>query len=1348
MNMSVSYKKKEHLEHIYDIPDTYIGSIDVTEQNVWVFSEDKTAMEHKCIKYVPGFFKIFDEILVNAIDHRQRDPNVKNIKVTFSEGLSEIKVWNDGEGIDVDIHPEYNQYIPEMLFGELLTSSNYESDQKRVTGGKNGYGSKLTNIFSKRFCIETIDSKRQKKYSQEFRNNMYEKDKPHITKCTTKPYTCITFLPDYEKFQLPSGITRDIFLLFERRVYDAVAVTPDDMNIFFNGEKIKIKNFEKYIDYYLPKGTLKCMSESQERWKVCIALSPNREFMEVSFVNGIWTSRGGKHMESVVNQIVDRLKEQLSKNAKTKTKTFKPSHIKENMWVFVNCLIENPSFTSQTKEEMTTKISEFGSKWVVCEKMIDKFFKGGFLERILETSSEMDEKSMKKSDGVKKTTLRIPKLEDANFAGTKRSRECTLILTEGDSAKTSALSGLSVHGPSFRDTFGVFPLKGKFINVRDAPISQVLNNEEVKNLKQIIGLQQGKEYTLHNIHELRYGSISLMTDQDSVTGDTPILLRNKNNGHIYVEVIEQISKHWMKNQYDKEIARSTHLEVYTDTGFTNIVKIIRHKVSKNVYRVITDTGIVDVTEDHSLLDEFKNVIKPNDCMNQRLLYSTFPCLSNKRKLYQNVFCSSSKLKCQEAYLRFACDGNHLSVQYDENSELYIIKTHPEKLESPNVVKQIICLGKTEQYVYDLETENHHFQAGVGNLIVHNTDGSHIKGLVINFFHHFFPSLLKIDGFLKTYVTPIVRGFKGNSSVNFYTIHDYEEFKRQNTGYEYKYYKGLGTSSSKEIQEYFKQMDEITIKYEYDVQADDSIDMAFKKCKTNERKQWLKTYDPSHTLEYNMNEKGKNVCIDDFIHKDLKHFSNSDNIRSIPNIIDGFKPSQRKVLYGTLLKCGSQTKEIKVAQLSGFISEKTCYHHGEMSLEQTIIGMSQQFVGKNNVNWFEPIGMFGTRLSGGKDHASSRYIFTNVCEITHKTFRKEDNCLLEYLDDDGIMIEPRVYYPILPVILMNGTEGIGTGYSTSIPCFNPIQIADECIAFAKGLIVCDNWIPWYFGFKGVVTETADSENNYTTHGVYEWKDSRLIVTELPIGVWTESYKEFLDEQIGVYLESKKKTEKKELQKKTLPIINYINRSTDESVYFEIQFDGLEMTDVNESFLTRMKLTTKLSTANMYLYVNNELYKFSNVKQIIEHFCKERLELYAKRKDIILAEYHMQLMYLREKIRFLEYVMTDKIIVFKKKKETLAQELTEHGFQKKDNGYDYLVKMPIDQFTDDKMNELIRNMQMQEETTRELEQKTPNDIWISDILEWKQTYLNFISNKKTNPIEEKPEKKKTRVKKSKQ
>ena len=1102
-----NYQKMEHKEHIYKLPDTYIGSISQHTEDFFVKSDTTESFEKKTITYIPGFLKIFDEILVNAIDHKQRDSTVKNIKIFLEKGKSEISIQNDGNGIDICFYEENKKnkeekvYIPELLFCHLLTSTNYNPNEKRTTGGKNGYGSKLTCIFSKSFIIETVDANRKLKYIQKILNNNLEILPPKITKYSSKPYTKISFIPDYDRFELTQGITDDIYKLLEKRVYDVTATTPDDISVFLNGNKIKIKTLSKYSELYFDTNIYKLFYQESPRWKIGLVLSPNREYSQVSFVNGIWTMKGGKHVDYILSQIIDKIKNLLSKNTKTKGKTFRINQIKDNIWLFIDSIIENPSFTSQTKEELTTKTSQFGSTLEVDEKIIEKFVKysfidedkneDGFINRMIENIRVNDSKSIKKTDGTKKSVLKgIPKLEDAFFAGTRRSLDCTLILTEGDSAKASVLSGLSILGPNFREKYGIFPLRGKFLNVRDCGVDKISNNEEVKNLKTILGLQQGKVYTKENLKELRYGSISITTDADH-------------------------------------------------------------------------------------------------------------------------------------------------------------------------------------------------------------DGSHIKGLLLNFIHYFWPSLLQIDGFIKTIITPIVKGFKNQQSVSFFTLKEFNEFKEQHLGekWEYKYYKGLGTSTGKEFKEYFKKLKDITVEYRWETKnssensSENSLIMAFSKDKSDVRKKWLETYDMNDTIEYKLTDKNKFISLSDFIHRELKHFSNYDNIRSIPNIIDGFKPSQRKVIYGLLHK---NPKEIKVAQLASFISEFTSYHHGEVSLEQTIINLAQSFVGKNNLPLLCSKGQFGTTLLGGKDHAQSRYIYTCLQKWTTELFNTDDEPLLEFLEDDGKQIEPKIFYPILPIVLINGVDGIGTGYSTSIPQFNPIEICESIIDRNNDNIhsFTKKWIPFYKGFKGTITEIS---TGFNISGEYKYDDTKnqLVITELPIGLWTQTFKELLEKHIENNI-----------------ITSYVNKSTDENVYFEINLTkSMDVELIEKTF----KLKTKLSLNNMYLYKNNTICKFNNIEDILNYYYTERLEKYEQRKRYILQKLNNQLNVIKEKVRFIQEVMTTPELVFRQTKNKIRETLESKNYIHIDS----LLNIPIFHWSEEKISELLEQQQKIFEKIETLGNKTPQMLWNEDL-----------------------------------
>ena len=483
-NIEEKYKKYELLEHIQSLPDTYIGSTELTKIKTYIYCDDTKKMVEKDITYIPGLLKIFDEVIVNAIDHSMRlkvetktdVKNVKNIKITIDKESGYISIYNDGNGIDIEKHKDYNNvWVPELIFGELLTSTNYDKTEEKTWGGKNGFGAKLTNIFSKEFTIETVDHYTKRIYTQTFTNNMRERSKPSIKTSTKQPYTLIRFLPDYERFGLLKGMTEDIYELFKRRIIDACATTSKEVSIYFNNEKLLIKDFEKYAELYVDKTVQPIIYENcNERWEVAVALSKTGIHEQISFVNGINTIRGGRHVEYISQNIIKRVVDMVQSKKK---KTVKSQHIKDNLIVFVKSIIVNPSFDSQSKETLTTQVSKFGSKCEVSDKFIEKIYKqSGIIDKALSLTEFHEQKKLVKTDGKKTSKLIIPKLDDANFAGTKRSSECTLILTEGDSAKTMAISGLSVIG---RDKYGVFPLRGKIMNVKDATLQKISDNAEI-----------------------------------------------------------------------------------------------------------------------------------------------------------------------------------------------------------------------------------------------------------------------------------------------------------------------------------------------------------------------------------------------------------------------------------------------------------------------------------------------------------------------------------------------------------------------------------------------------------------------------------------------------------------------------------------------------------------------------------------------------------------------------------------------------------------------------------------------------------------------------------------------------
>ena len=1078
-----TYQKKSQLEHVLHRPGMYIGDIDKSSSERWVL-DDK--MHKRVLTFSPGLYKIFDEIFTNATDHSQRDETLKTIEVSIND--NEITIYNDGTGIPIEIHSKYNKYVPEIIFGEFHTSSNYDDSEKRTVGGLNGYGSKLTNAFSKKFVVEICDSVHT--YTQIWENNMTVVSKPIICNSKKKSYTKISFIPDYPRFGC-SGIEDDTLQLFKTRVYDGSAITHKRVNVSFQGTKITVKDFESYSNLFIGS-KIECprvYEKIGERWEISVALNPFDKFMQVSFVNGISTSEGGTHVDYIVNQIVYKLKDQLEK--KHKDINIRPTYIKDNLLIFINCLIENPTFSSQTKEHHVTKINKFGSKCELSDDFLKRVDKLGITANVIDIAKAKDKKMLSKTDGKKQFRLiGIPKLDDANKAGGTEGHRCKLILTEGDSAKASAVAGLSVIG---RDYYGIFPLRGKLLNVRDATPTQLLKNEEINNLKKILGLQQSKVYK--STKELRYGGILIFTDADN-------------------------------------------------------------------------------------------------------------------------------------------------------------------------------------------------------------DGSHIKGLIINFIHTFWPSLMSMDSFISSIVTPIVKVSKGKEIKPFYNQKDFLKWKSTQDDikkWHIKYYKGLGTSTSQEAKEYFHNLEKQTITYSTNEETDKDLIKAFKKGYEDERKTWIKdSTGKNMSLDFGVRQQ----TISQFVNCELINFSIADLERSIPNLMDGFKPSQRKVLYGCIKR--NLYSEIKVAQLSGYISEHTSYHHGEVSLQGTIINMAQDYVGSsNNINLLEPIGMFGTRLSGGKDSGSPRYIFTRLMPITKVLFNSDDNELLEYLDDDGVTIEPKYYIPLIPMLLINGAEGIGTGYSTNIPCYNPKDVINnlKILIQTDGEGELEQMTPWYKGFKGEIVK--ESEYKYITTGVWNQINPTTIeITELPIGKWTQVYKEFLEELV----------EKNE-------IIDYRNNCDDTKVNFKVIMQKTVIDELikKDEMVKKLKLTTSINTSNMHVFdAQCKIRKFSSPEDIIYKFYIVRKEHFIKRKKHLIDKLSRELLVIESKVKFIKHVISGKIIVFNKKKEFIITQISQVGdLVKVDNSWDYLLDMKLWSLSLEKITELENKTTNMQSELKVLKETSVNQMWNSEL-----------------------------------
>jgi len=1122
--LSKQYQKKTDKEHILDNPDTYIGSVENVDSTIWLYNNEKIIT--KSINYIPGLYKLFDEGVVNCRDHVIRMQQQKTSGTAFQVNKIEINVdddgtihmLNDGNGIDVAKHPEYDLWIPEMIFGHLRTSTNYNKDEKKIVGGKNGFGFKLVLIWSLFGEIETVDHIRKLKYVQKFSNNLDNIEPPIITKCSAKPYTKVSFKPDYIRFGIPS-LNDDMKQLFHKRVIDISAITPKNVKVKFNNELIPVKSFEQYIDLYIGTKTenVRVYENPNDRWEYCVALSPSHEFQHVSFVNGIHTSKGGKHIDYILNQITKKMVTFIEKKRKV---TVNANTIKEQLFLFVRCDIENPAFDSQTKDYMNTPMSKFGSLCTISDKFIEKLAKMGVMDGACALTEVKENKVAKKSDGSKTRIIKgIPKLIDANWAGTSKSSECTIIFCEGDSAKAGIVSGLSSED---RNIIGIYPMKGKILNVRGEATKKIMENKEIIEIKKILGLEAKKEYDENNIKRtLRYGRVLFMTDQD-------------------------------------------------------------------------------------------------------------------------------------------------------------------------------------------------------------LDGSHIKGLCINLFQSEWNSLSKISNFIGFMNTPILKAKKSNKTLLFYNDGEYNKWKKENdtTGWKIKYYKGLGTSTGSEFKEYFQNKKIVTFDYSGDV-CDNAIDKVFNKKRADDRKEWLSSYNRDLYLDTN----NDTVTYNDFIDREMIHFSKYDCDRSIPNMMDGLKISLRKILYSAFKK--NLTNEIKVAQFSGYVSEQSGYHHGEASLNAAIVGLAQNYVGSNNINLFDPNGQFGTRLQGGKDSASERYIYTQLNRITRSIFPNADDNILRYLDDDGTPVEPIFYAPIIPMVLVNGSKGIGTGFSTEILPYHVPKLVNylKC-RLNKTSVEGITFTPHYEGFNGRI-QTIE-KGKYLIVGKYAvLPDKRVRVTELPIGTWTDDYKQYLETLMET-------TDKK--GKKITPIIKeYDDMSKSTNVDIIITFnEGLsQILETNtvehdcNGLEKLLKLYTTVSTSNMHMFDHKEcLKKYDNVPDIIDDYFGPRLQMYDDRKKYQLETLLKELTVMNNKQRYIQEILDETLDLRRKSKDVILEMMKEKGYDiiNEDSDFKYLLKMSMDSVSEESVEKIIKALTETQEKYDKLFDTSIQQLWLNDLEHFESEYVLYVDERK--------------------
>lgn len=1070
--MSERYKKLSLREQILLRPDTYIGAVTPEDIETFTWNGSDSVFKQETVQYSRGLMRLFEEIYENATDQVSRGGTTR-IDISFADGMISVKNNTGVENIPIQLNKE-GVYYPQMIFCELLTSSNYNDNEKRLTAGRNGYGAKLTNIFSKKFIIDVVTN--GKHYHQECRDHMSVIDDPIVKATKERNCTQITFLPDYEYFKIDPSAMLGVFYKkccdisvclnsLNTRVKDAVSV-------YLNDVLVPVKKFEQYIGFYTS-----CNSSSvaekpllfiDPEQRISIGVVMSDSFMSIGFVNGV-SCNSGSHVNSVVNSIVNSIR------SIKKYSNVKPAAIKSCLNIFMVATLENPTFTTQTKEVLVTPKPSYK----LPDQFLSKITKLIKLS-VTEQASEQDTKTLKSMNKNVKRSAKIydiPKLMDAEKAGSAESSKCKLFICEGDSA---AGLGRILLSQTFKYN-GLFPIRGRLLNVRNASAKQIAGNAEIQSLLRILGLKIGEKAT-----NLRYGGLVCLVDSD-------------------------------------------------------------------------------------------------------------------------VF-------------------------------------------------------------------------GIGA----------IQSLIMNFIHYWWPELLQ-KKFFFYFRTPIIKLTLKNGVKYCYSLPEYSKFLATNPSVKNtKYIKGLGTIERSLGQEMAKNIPDYLIPFQpLQESENDLIDQTFNKDRSDDRKVWINA---TKTLEYDAEEEQSNriangLNITEYINKDVAEFSRYNLEISIPSIMDGFKPSQRKILFTAFKKNVTNPEGIKVAQLGPMVAQLTAYKHGENNLMDTIINLAQDFTGSNNINFLKPIGQFGSRYNNAA--ASPRYIYTALNEVTRKIFRPEDDAILKYIEDEGMSIEPEYYIPVIPTILVNGALGLGTGWSTKIPMWN----VHDIIQYMKNVILHKplNKINYYYrDFKG---EIIPMKNGFISQGVYSVSGNKIEITEIPLETSGESYKEFLH---SLVLSGRLQ----DVVEKNTEVISFVVTVLDNKIL--------------EDPVKELKLQKTILTSNMHLFDKNGLIKkYNNVYEIINEWMTSRFPWYAIRKRHLISELSGQLDVVSSKYRFLQMIMKDELVVYRRKRDDVIADLQKSGFNMVSDSYDYLLKMPVTSFTEEMLEKLQKEIDDVSGRLEDVKKTSVEQMWLNDL-----------------------------------
>lgn len=1102
-------------DHIYNITDTYIGSDEKMPRHERVLNLETLSFQEEEITLPVGVERIFVEISSNSGDNVARSlrHGVDPKEVTIVMNKEIISIRNGGIPIPVEMHKTKNMWAPQVIFGVLFSSSNYnknnDKNKVRTECGRNGYGAKLTNIFSKQFMITIGDPHNKRWYRQIWNNNMDIMSEPEIKEnYAGESFVEVVYKMDFERFGY-TEYPEEAFRLFARHAAD-MSFT-GKIPVSFNGIKLNVQNSQDYAKLYFPevnaknslvfyqwpvgsktttdkKGLVHCKTNGTVPMiEICAVDTPDNS-INVSFVNGMWTKNGGVHADAsfkaIASGILNTVNGTDNSNSKNKKKKKKKSmfklnynDVKRHISIFVSCWIGDPKFDSQSKTALTSPTP----KITVNEKILKPIMNWDLLNRLYAELEAKHFKATLKSDGKKCHYLADIKGEDANWAGKSKSLECTLYVTEGKSAMSFAVKMISLYDKG-RDTRGVLPLKGKPLNVMNAQIQQISENSEIAEIKKMTGIRENVDYSKpENFKTLRYGNFVVLADADKdgkhILGLVlnlfhcryPSLLKIGYVKYLRTKILDvkkgkKNIKFYTNHEYEQWRDRTPGYESWDHSYFKGLGS------SK-------DSDIAEEFENPKFVSCIYDEIAPNT---MRLAFHK--TMADQRKAWLQNWVPDFKVETMKDQ-PITSFINHEFIQY---SLADVARSIPRFMDGLKVGQRKIIWASKKRWGAKVGASNAK-EVKVGNLASYASDamGYHhgetcLSDTIVKMAHEFtgtnnLPPYYSGGQFgCVDPKTPII--LWDNKTVLAENVKLGDEL--------------IGDDGKKRT--VLKLVSGIDDMYRIDQTFGDSYTVnsihiltlivpSHKKIEWSENKQtWVMNYYDRKTKKIVTIFKNYKEDFGDILNE-----IDNDNTVDIPlNEYLKLSEIQKSYLFG--YKCFESFKNInkKYKILQKYSKIKVTKLEKGKYCGWHIDGNERFLLGDYTVT-------HNTRNMLGKDASKPRYIFTKPEWWWNLIYKKEDNSLLKMVIDEGEEYEPVSLLPILPMQLINGIKGIGTGHSSFIPNHDPLDICNWLLSKIDNKPL-PPLLPWYRGFIGTIkiTERASGIKSKKTKTIKNVKENDI------------------------------------------------------------------------------------------------------------------------------------------------------------------------------------------------------------------------------------------------------------------